>query len=165
MSHLAAAFLVGWLALLLTVQAFDLSYGSNLQLLEEISPDLSLRLKTEQLHTDQLQGRAAFRCTSPDYLPIDGPLADRQAFVDTDAALSRDARQVPAVPCPWLDGLYINSGHGSRGLITTPLAAEVLAAWLDDEPLPVPRGVAEACHPNRFVMRNLIRGPKMQAKG
>ncbi len=32
-SHLAAAFVVGWAALLLTVQAFDLSYGSVLQLL------------------------------------------------------------------------------------------------------------------------------------
>ena len=31
--HLAAAFLVGWLALLLTVKAFDLRYGSILQLL------------------------------------------------------------------------------------------------------------------------------------
>jgi hypothetical protein len=33
MSHLAAAFLVGWLALLLTVRVFDFSYGSDLQLL------------------------------------------------------------------------------------------------------------------------------------
>jgi hypothetical protein len=32
-SHLAAAFVVGWAALLLTVHAFDLSYGSVLQLL------------------------------------------------------------------------------------------------------------------------------------
>jgi len=32
-SHLAAAFVVGWTALLLTVHAFDLSYGSVLQLL------------------------------------------------------------------------------------------------------------------------------------
>jgi hypothetical protein len=29
---------------------------------------------------------------------------------------------VPDVACPWLDGLYINSGHGSRGLITAPLS-------------------------------------------
>jgi hypothetical protein len=33
MSHLAAAFLVGWVALLLTLHLFDLSYGSILQLL------------------------------------------------------------------------------------------------------------------------------------
>ncbi|MCY1457434.1 tRNA 5-methylaminomethyl-2-thiouridine biosynthesis bifunctional protein MnmC [compost metagenome] len=72
--------------------------------------------------------------------------------------LAKDARQVPEVPAPWLDGLYVNSAHGSRGLITAPLSGELLAAWLDDEPLPVPRAVAEACHPNRFALRRLIRG-------
>jgi hypothetical protein len=33
LAHLAAAFIVGWVALLLTVRVFDLSYGSVLQLL------------------------------------------------------------------------------------------------------------------------------------
>lgn len=135
-------------------------HQSNLQLLEEISVDLSKRLHSADLEPALLQGRAAFRCTSPDYLPIVGPLADHQAFAKTYAALSKDARQVPPLPCPWLDGLYVNSGHGSRGLITTPLSAELLAAWLDDEPLPLPRSVAEACHPNRFALRSLIRGLK-----
>src|SRR5471032_2091522 len=130
----------------------------NLQLLEEISSDLVSRLHAEQLDPEQLQGRAAFRCTSPDYLPIVGPLADGQAFNQAYAALGKDARQVPNVQCPWLDGLYVNSGHGSRGLITAPLSGELLAAWLDNEPLPLPRSVAEACHPNRFALRRLIRG-------
>ncbi|APC18213.1 bifunctional tRNA (5-methylaminomethyl-2-thiouridine)(34)-methyltransferase MnmD/FAD-dependent 5-carboxymethylaminomethyl-2-thiouridine(34) oxidoreductase MnmC [Pseudomonas frederiksbergensis] len=130
----------------------------NLELLEEISSDLVARLHARQLDPEQLQGRAAFRCTSPDYLPIVGPLADSQAFAQAYAALSKDARQVPDIACPWLDGLYVNSGHGSRGLITAPLSGELLAAWLDNEPLPLPRSVAEACHPNRFALRKLIRG-------
>jgi len=130
----------------------------NLELLEEISSDLVTRLHTRQLDPEQLQGRAAFRCTSPDYLPIVGPLADSQAFAQAYAVLGKDARQVPDIACPWLDGLYVNSGHGSRGLITAPLSGELLAAWLDNEPLPLPRSVAEACHPNRFALRKLIRG-------
>ena len=40
----------------------------------------------------------------------------------------------------------------------TALAGELLAAWLDNEPLPLPREVAEACHPNRFAVRQLSRG-------
>jgi tRNA 5-methylaminomethyl-2-thiouridine biosynthesis bifunctional protein len=108
----------------------------NLQLLEDISPDLAERLGARNLPAQALQGRAAFRCTSPDYLPMVGPQAS----------------------CPWLEGLYVNSGHGSRGLITAPLSAELIAAWLCDEPLPLPRSVAEACHPNRFMLRELIRG-------
>ena len=130
----------------------------NLAMLEEISHDLVERLEIDRLDPESLQGRAAFRCTSPDYLPIVGPLADTQAFAQAYAALGKDARQVPDVECPWLDGLYINSGHGSRGLITAPLSGELLAAWLDNEPLPLPRSVAEACHPNRFALRRLIRG-------
>ncbi|VVM77998.1 bifunctional tRNA (5-methylaminomethyl-2-thiouridine)(34)-methyltransferase MnmD/FAD-dependent 5-carboxymethylaminomethyl-2-thiouridine(34) oxidoreductase MnmC [Pseudomonas fluorescens] len=133
-------------------------HAGNLAMLEEISTDLVARLQISEQPVENLQGRAAFRCTSPDYLPIVGPLADRAAFLDAYAALSKDARQVPAIVCPWLDGLYINSGHGSRGLITAPLSGELLAALLDNEPLPLPRSVAEACHPNRFVLRQLIRG-------
>ncbi len=133
-------------------------HAGNLQMLEEISPDLVARLDANALQPEALEGRAAFRCTSPDYLPIVGPLADAQAFAQAYVALSKDARQAPDIPCPWLDGLYVNSGHGSRGLITAPLSGELLAAWLDDEPLPLPRSVAEACHPNRFAVRRLIRG-------
>lgn len=133
-------------------------HAGNLELLREISDDLCQRLQADRLDPAQLQGRAAFRCTSPDYLPIVGPLADSQAFASAYAVLGKDARQVPDTPCPWLDGLYVNSGHGSRGLITAPLCGELLAAWLNDEPLPLPRSVAEACHPNRFPLRQLIRG-------
>ena len=133
-------------------------HAGNLHMLEEISQDLVARLGADTLQPEALEGRAAFRCTSPDYLPIVGPMADSQAFADAYIALSKDARQTPDIPCPWLDGLYVNSGHGSRGLITAPLSGELLAAWLDDEPLPVPRAVAEACHPNRFALRRLIRG-------
>ncbi len=139
----------------LTLNSAD--HASNLQLLEEISPELAIALNAATLDPEQLQGRAAFRCTSPDYLPIVGPLADTAAFAEAYAVLSKDARQVPDTPCPWLDGLYINSGHGSRGLITAPLSGELIAAWLNNEPLPVPADVAQACHPNRFALRALIR--------
>ena len=139
----------------LTPTAAD--HAGNLTMLHDISTDLAQRLHADTLDPSVLQGRAAFRCTSPDYLPIVGPLADSMAFNQAYAVLRKDARSVPDTPCPWLDGLYVNSGHGSRGLITAPLSAELLAAWLDNEPLPVPRSVADACHPNRFAVRGLVR--------
>ncbi len=133
-------------------------HQSNLARLQDISADLSQRLAITDYEPETLQGRAAFRCTSPDYLPIVGPLADPGAFAEAYAVLAKDARQVPQQPCPWLEGLYVNSGHGSRGLITAPLSGELIAAWLDNEVLPLPRPVAEACHPNRFAVRQLVRG-------
>ena len=142
----------------LDLQPTAAEHAGNLQMLEDISADLATRLHAETLQPETLQGRAAFRCTSPDYLPIVGPLADADAFADAYSALSKDARQIPDVACPWLEGLYVNSGHGSRGLVTAPLSGELLAAWVENEPLPLPRAVAQACHPNRFALRRLIRG-------
>jgi len=133
-------------------------HAQNLRLLQEIAPALATDLQADQLDPSELEGRAGFRCTSPDYLPIIGPFADQQAFAETYQVLARDARQLPQAPCPWLEGLYLSTAHGSRGLLSAPLAGELLAAWLDDEPLPLPRAVAEACHPNRFALRKLIRG-------
>lgn len=132
-------------------------HASNLDLLREISADLTDRLQADAIDIEAAHGRAAFRCTSPDYLPIVGPLADADAFAEAYAVLARDARQVPQIPCPWHDGFYVNSGHGSRGLITAPLSGELIAAWVNNEPLPVPQDVADACHPNRFMLRQLIR--------
>jgi len=126
---------------------------SNLQLLAELSPELAAGYPPEKL-----EGRVAFRCTSPDYLPLVGPVVDETRFAQCYQALAYDARQVPEQRAPWRAGLYVNLAHGSRGLVTTPLAAELLAAWLEDEPLPVARRVAEACHPSRFPLRRLIRG-------
>ncbi len=133
-------------------------HQANLEMLEQISSDLYGRLQADPQRTETLQGRVAFRCTSPDYLPLIGPLAEPQAFAETYAALSKNARQPQHASCPWLTGLYVNTAHGSRGMISAPLSGELLAAWLDNEPLPLPREVAEACHPNRFLLRKLIRG-------
>ncbi|MBS7672416.1 hypothetical protein KIN13_02970, partial [Vibrio cholerae] len=80
-------------------------------MLGEISTDLLQRLGADRLAPEQLEGRAAFRCTSPNYLPIVGPLADHAAFEQAYAVLGKDARQVPQTPCPWLPGLFLNSGH------------------------------------------------------
>ena len=130
----------------------------NLDRLREISPDLAERLRVDHLDPASLAGRAAYRCTSADYLPLVGPLALAEAFAERYAVLGRDARQVPDGACPWLEGLYLNLAHGSRGVVTAPLCGELLAGWLEDEPLPLPRPVVEACHPNRFMLRQLIKG-------
>lgn len=133
-------------------------HADNLGMLRQISPHLAEALHSERLDPQHLQGRAAFRSTTPDYLPLIGPLVDAAAFSAAYIALGKDASRRIDTPAPWLEGLYVNCGHGSRGLISAPLAGELLAAWLDDEPLPLPRAVAEACHPSRFLLRELIRG-------
>ncbi|MBW6383722.1 hypothetical protein, partial [Pseudomonas aeruginosa] len=55
---------------------------------------------------------------------------------------------------------YLNSAPGARGLSRAPSTGERRAAWIWGEPLPLPRAVAEACHPNRFLLRDLVRGQR-----
>ncbi len=132
-------------------------HRSNLSLLHQLAPSFELHWPTEAIDLSSLQGHAAFRCTSPDYLPLIGPVANFPAFMQTYTELRKDARLALQYPCPWHSGLYVNTGHGTRGLISTPLAAELLSAWICAEPLPLPLELAQQCHPNRFALRALIR--------
>lgn len=131
---------------------------SNLQLLDKLSPQLTAALQPQHQDFASLPARAALRCTTPDYLPLIGPVAEAGAFQQDYAVLAKDASKQPDTPTRWHPGLYINAGHGSRGLVSCPLSGELMAAWLDNEPLPLPRDVVEAVHPNRFMLRRLIRG-------
>ena len=132
-------------------------HDSNLELLQQLSPQLYQQLDAGGLNSAQLGGHAAIRCSSPDYLPLIGPLACQQQLEQSYAELRKNARSQPQVPCPWLPGLYVNIAHGSRGMLPAPLAGEMLAAWICELPQVVPQQVATACHPNRFAIRALQR--------
>ena len=132
-------------------------HRSNLALLDELAPSFTLHCATDSIDIATLKGHAAFRCTSIDYLPLVGPVAQHAGFMQTYADLRKDARLPLTQPCPWHTGLYVNTAHGSRGLLSAPLAAELLAAWICAEPLPLPLELAQFCHPNRFALRTLMR--------
>ena len=104
-----------------------------------------------------LAGRVGYRCTSPDYLPVVGPAPAYDAFIRDFGALRRNARQSIAHRGPYLPGLYINTAHGSRGLTSTPIAAELLASLICDEPPPLSRTLCRALSPARFIIRDLSR--------
>jgi tRNA 5-methylaminomethyl-2-thiouridine biosynthesis bifunctional protein len=104
-----------------------------------------------------LPAKVGLRCASPDYLPLVGPVPDRQAFLQDYAALRRNARQAIAQRGRFLPGLYLNTAHGSRGLTSTPLAAELLASMICGEAQPLSRELSRALAPARFIIRDLIR--------
>lgn len=131
---------------------------SNLGLLAGLSPEFAQALGADRLSPADLPARAALRCTTPDYLPVIGPIVDAERFRERYAILRKDASRQPADLAPWLDGLFVNAAHGSRGLITAPLSGELIASWIEGEALPLPRPIAEAVHPSRFLLRELIRG-------
>lgn len=132
---------------------------SNLALLSSLSPEFEEALAGDgRLDPATLKARAALRCTTPDYLPLIGPVVQAEQFREDYAALAKDASKRPDTPSPWHTGLYINAAHGSRGLISCPLSGEIIAALLENEPMPLPSDLMKAVHPNRFLLRQLIRG-------
>ena len=54
---------------------------------------------------------------------------------------------------PRWPGLHGLLGYASRGLIWAPLAAELLAAQLGGEPLPIESSLAQALDPGRFLLK------------
>jgi len=94
-------------------------------------------------HDAPLAGRVGFRCVAPDRLPLVGALPAAHT-----GARSERLRDIGRQP-----GLYGLLGYASRGLIWAPLAAELLAAQLDNGPLPLEADLVAALDPARFALR------------
>ncbi|RYY76006.1 MAG: bifunctional tRNA (5-methylaminomethyl-2-thiouridine)(34)-methyltransferase MnmD/FAD-dependent 5-carboxymethylaminomethyl-2-thiouridine(34) oxidoreductase MnmC [Gammaproteobacteria bacterium] len=132
----------------------DRDHQTNLENLITYLPEF------ERAAFDNLDGRVAFRCSLPDYLPCVGALPEVDKFVENFAPLRKNSRAGITTGGSCLPGLYINLGHGARGLAYTPLAAEILASQINDEPLPIPQELVNSLSPARFVIRDLIRSKR-----
>ena len=124
----------------------DLDHRSNLNMLKSLAPDWN----NTGYDVQALQGRAAIRATTSDYLPLAG------AVLDIDQLKESTPRyNAPPDKLPWLEGLYINAGHGAKGLVNAPLCAEIIASFICKEPAPVDCTLLSALDPNRFALREL----------
>ncbi len=130
-------------------------HQTNLDNLREHLPAFEVDANAESL-----EGRVAFRCSLPDYLPCVGALPLVDKLVEDFAPLRKNARAGITTSGSYWRGLYINIGHGARGLAYTPLCAELLAAQINDEHAPVPRDLANALNPARFIIRDLTRNKR-----
>lgn len=88
-----------------------LSNQENLAELKGMLPGIS---SCTTSMADQFDGRVAFRCTTHDYQPVAGILHDKSG-----------------VP---VDGIYLMTGLGSKGLVWAPLLAEYLADVITGQP-------------------------------
>ena len=107
------------------------SHEGNLARLARILPGAAA-----DLDPAALKGRVAFRATVRDRLPLVGPLDDARG-----------------------PGLYGAFAYGSRGLVWSGIAGELLASMLEGEPLPLERKLVAAVDPCRFALRASRRGP------
>ncbi len=129
-------------------------HDSNLQMLSNAVPHFARLLPP----VDEWQGKVGYRCSTPDYLPIAGPAPVFNEYIERYAKLRKDKNwKFDSQPAPLHTGLYVNVGHGSKGLITAPLASEHLASSICGEPSPLPEDISYALHPARFIIKSLIR--------
>jgi tRNA 5-methylaminomethyl-2-thiouridine biosynthesis bifunctional protein len=103
--------------------------------------------------------RAALRASTNDRMPIAGLAPDAHAWTQRFASL-KDGRAPSDMrePPPAHEGLYVFGALGARGFLLAPILAERIASELCGEPQALDRGVIEAIHPARFLIRALKRG-------
>jgi len=126
----------------LTPRAAD--HAGNLQRLEELLPGAALGIDPALL-----DGRVGVRSAAPDRMPLIGSLPDMTAMAGRATTLEQ---------LPRLRGLHALLGLSARGMVWAPLAAELLASQIADEPLPAERNLVRAVDPARFHLRALRRG-------
>jgi tRNA 5-methylaminomethyl-2-thiouridine biosynthesis bifunctional protein len=97
-----------------------------------------------------LGGRVGWRLAATDRLPVVGAVAS------TALAGLRQLEQPRHVPR--VEGLYVCTALGARGLTVAPLMGEVLAAWVTGNAMPLPCRVLDAIDPARFIARAQRQG-------
>jgi len=105
------------------------------------------------------------RATTQDRMPFVGALPDRDAFAADYADLRHGAKDRAFPPATHHPGLFMLTGLGSRGFLTAPLAADILAATVAGAPVPQPIDVLHALNPARFLIRHLKRRPARARMG
>lgn len=105
-----------------------------------------------------IDARASLRCATMDYLPILGPITPTCTLAETYGELAKDRKKPIDQVIEQPQRIWLNIGHGSRGLCSTPLCAELIASIALGEFLPVDSRINAALSSRRFNIRRLIRG-------
>jgi len=111
-------------------------------------------------HSDVIGGRAAVRCTSPDYMPMVGPLCEPTKFNDQFALPLQRKRTNNEPPARHINGLWVNIAHGSKALCSSHLCAKLLAAMISGEPYPLQKPIIQHLNPSRFLVRAIIKAQR-----
>lgn len=124
----------------------------NFQQLARYLPEFAQSLRQIE------SSHAAIRMTTPDRYPLVGALPDEEYFLQTYADLRHGRARQVFPPAQYQPGMFIAAGYGSRGLATSGLCAEMLAAQITGEPLPLQASLYRNLHPARFLIRQLSKG-------
>jgi tRNA 5-methylaminomethyl-2-thiouridine biosynthesis bifunctional protein len=106
---------------------------------------------------DAASSWVGLRATTEDRLPVLGPVPDAAGYAEAYARLRHGPSAGPFPIAPYRPRQYALAGLGTRGFLTAPLAAALLAEHLAGRPVALPRSAFDAMHPARFLIRDLKR--------
>jgi len=106
------------------------------------------------------EARCGVRCASRDHMPMIGSIPDYDATLEAYKTLAESRENAQTAPV--YPNLFMLASLGSRGLCSAPLAAEILAAQMSDEPVPMDSETLAALNPNRFWVRRLLKGREVK---
>ncbi|WP_396433187.1 FAD-dependent 5-carboxymethylaminomethyl-2-thiouridine(34) oxidoreductase MnmC [Limnohabitans sp.] len=102
-------------------------HAANQERLATLLPALGQAM-AKHFDPEHVLGWAGLRCTLPNRLPAVGPLEPQR-----------------------LPGLCLSTGMGARGISLSVLCGELTAAWLNQEPLPLPPDLTRHLSAERFA--------------
>jgi len=126
---------------------------------QKLAKCISGKAWVEQIDIAHQEANTGIRCTSRDHFPYAGAVADYAAT----KAFYQDAQKSPNTGnAPFHHNLYMLTALGSRGLCSAPLLAEMLAAQICHEPLPMGKEILKAMQGNRQWISYLKKGKTLK---
>ena len=129
--------------------------ASNLTASENLSNDM---IKTPQ-NVRIIGSKVGYRSYSGDRFPLIGRLYDEDFYKDTYKSLLWTKSKSNPHP-KYVPNVYISTAHGSRGLCTAVLGAELICDLIFDRPLCIEKSLFDELHLARFLVRKLKKGLK-----
>ena len=114
----------------------------------------------EEIDVSAGEARCGVRCATRDHMPLVGSVPRYDDTLETYATFVENHDNAETAPV--YENLFMLAALGSRGLCSAPLAAEILAAQMSDEPVPMDTETLAALNPNRFWVRKLLKGREVK---
>lgn len=105
----------------------------------------------------KITGQVGFRVFVRDHMPMIGAIPDYDIF--NEFYFSKNSSHMPDafVEAQYLPNFFISNAQGSRGLISSTIAAEIISAEILGNPLPLPSNLYYAVHPARLAITDWKR--------
>lgn len=103
--------------------------------------------------------KVGYRSYSGDRFPLIGRLYDEDFYKDSYKSLLWTKGKSNPHP-KYVPNVYVSTAHGSRGLCTAVLGAELICDLIFDRPLCIEKSLFDELHLARFLVRKLKKGLK-----